>query len=713
VGVGASRTQRRVTATRISPARLSLALLALVASGCGREASPERARLIPARDSPSTATLARVEIDGESRYVLNPHPLLAVRARDAITLPATGALRVPVDVPASLAGQDVHFDGWLSALEQGAPLKTLFDVGRWRKMTLRAAPVVWRGHDGDGTRAPPAMVFDVPAALAGAPASLTVVARPLAAIPVERVETDALEVPRDGQLAFGYGVEEPGWASGWPPVLFRLSTVGGDPVALFERRIDPADDARERRWFDAVVDLAPIAGRRVRFLFEMQPLADAPRATIDRSFAVIANPEIRSSAGRGPDRRWSVILVSLDTLRARSVSAYGCSHRTSPALDQRLAAAGALVRFAVAPFPYTPVSHMSMLTGLEPCAHGVNEFDTVLPADRLTLAERLRAAGYDTAAFTEDGLLLAANGFHRGFDVYRENRSEESAAPGFAARTFADAAAWLADRPRRPFFLFIHTYQVHEPYTPPRGYASFFGGDERPEGLADYEREIRYTDDVLGDFLDVLDARGLADHTIVAVTSDHGQGFGEHAWGHGSDLHDEALLVPLVLRAPGLITAGRVVEEQVSLVDLTPTLLELVGLSAPPDIQGRSFASLLTGPTPPGGAAFQERPVISTCLTGSESVRSRQYKYLRSKGGERFYDLHVDPLESTNRAAENAALLPAARAMLDDAHASCARWKQAHPSLPGGSAPRVDRDPAWLVDRDTVQRKLRSLGYVQ
>ena len=260
------------------------------------------------------------------------------------------------------------------------------------------------------------------------------------------------------------------------------------------------------------------------------------------------------------------------------------------------------------------------------------------------------------------------------------------------------------------------TRRVHEPYTPPRGYATFFTDVKRRKGLADYEREIRYTDDVLADFLDTLDARGLAARTIVVVTSDHGQGFGEHFWGHGYDLHDEALLVPLVLRAPGLIPAGHVVEEQVSLVDLTPTLLELVGVSPPPDIQGRSFASLLRRPTKPDGKteAFEERPVISTCLTGSESVRSRQYKYLTSNGGERFYDLSVDPRESTNRAAENAPLLSAARAILEAAHASCERWKQAHASAAGDPAPRrVVRDPAWLVDEDAVRRKLRSLGYAQ
>src|SRR5207249_2910526 len=119
-------------------------------------------------------------------------------------------------------------------------------------------------------------------------------------------------------------------------------------------------------------------------------------------------------------------------------SAYGCRRPTTPALD-RLASQGGLVRTAVAPVPFTPPAHMSMLTGLEPCAHGIKGVHEALAPERLTLAEALRAAGWETAAFTEDAYLVAASGFDRGFDTYVENRSEESASPGFAAETFAQA----------------------------------------------------------------------------------------------------------------------------------------------------------------------------------------------------------------------------------------------------------------------------------
>ena len=259
----------------------------------------------------------------------------------------------------------------------------------------------------------------------------------------------------------------------------------------------------------------------------------------------------------------------------------------------------------------------------------------------------------------------------------------------------------------------MHTYQVHEPYTPPRGYTLLFRdgdqSDEHKRALANYEREVRYTDDVLADFLGVLDAHGLAERTILIVTSDHGESFGEHFWdGHGFDLHDEALLVPFAVRAPGLVPAGRVVEEEVGLVDLTPTVLDLVGLPPLHDVQGHSFARLLTG----RGAPFEEQPVVSVALTKDESVRTRRYAYIRAPKAELFYDLAADPLETRDRLGKNPADAKAARAVLEAAHHACDAWRQAHPpaAAPAGTPAA---EPGWLINREEIERKLRSLGYAQ
>ena len=657
-------------------------------------------RFVAAPASGSTAALARAEIAGESRYVLAAHPPVVLRAREDVTLPHAEELRVPAELPPALAGRDVRIDASVLVGEQpvaaAAPKPGALDAARI--VTATAPPLVVRGRD--GTR--PEAVIPLPEGLRGRHGLLTVTARPLPASPSERSETAEVDVPPDARLVFGYGVEEAGWAAGFPPVRFAV-TAGDAP--LFERRLDPATDARDRRWFDASVDLSPLAGRRVRLAFTTEALAGAPGATLDKSFAVMSGPEIVPPAAPA---RPGIVLVSLDTLRARSVSAYGCPRPTTPALD-RLAARGALVQTAVAPVPFTPPSHMSMLTGLEPCAHGVKGVHEALAPDRLTLAEVFRAAAYETAAFTEDAYLVAANGFDRGFNTYVENRSEESASPGFAAETFAQARAWLATHAARSFFLFVHTYQVHEPYTPPRAYAALFTdgdrGDDNQRALAAYEREVRYTDDLLADFLGAVDPR-----TIVVVTSDHGEGFGEHFWTtHGFDLHDEALLVPLIMRAAGLVPPGRVVEEQVGLVDLAPTLLELAGVPGLPDVQGRSFAGLLRGDR--GG--YLEHPIVSADLIGGESVRTRRSKFISTKKGPLLYDLVADPRETADRTAADAAGVAAARAVLEQAHDACARWQRAHPSAESAARPLPTDEPAWLQNRDEIQRKLRSLGYTQ
>jgi len=679
---------------RAPSVRLLLAWLGLLAGACRHAPATDAVRLIPASGSGSTATLARAEIAGESRYVLAAHPRVVLRTRDDVSLPRADELRVPSELPPMLAGRDVRIDVsvLVRQLAVAAPAPTIGELQAASMVTASAPPLVVHGSAG----ARPEAVIPLPEALRGQPGLLTVVARPLPASPVERTETAEIDVPAGARLVFGYGVEDAGWAAGFPPVRFALAA--GD-TTLFERRLDPAADARDRRWFDASLDLGSLAGHRTRFAFITQAL---PGADVERSFAVVSSPEIVPPA---TPARPSLVLVSLDTLRAASVSAYGYRRPTTPTLD-RLASQGGLVRTAVAPVPFTPPSHMSMLTGLEPCAHGIKGVHEALAPERLTLAEALRAAGWETAAFTEDAYLVAASGFDRGFDTYVENRSEESASPGFAAETFARARAWLAAHTGRPFFLFVHTYQVHEPYTPPPAYATLFTdgdqGDENQRALADYEREVRYTDDLLADFLGAVDP-----HAVVVVTSDHGEGFGEHFWtGHGFDLHDEALLVPLVVRAPGLIPAGRVIEEQVGLVDLAPTLLELLGAPALPDVQGQSFAGLLTG----HGGRFVERPIVSADLVGGESVRTRRRKLITTIKGTMLYDLATDPAEATDRSGADAADGAAMRPLLEQAHDACARWRRAHPGA-GEVAPSPVAEPAWLVNRDDIERKLRSLGY--
>lgn len=708
--------------------RLSFALLAsawLPACGANEsatatEAPPERL-VAPPAGSLSMASLPRLRIGSESRYVLAQRPRFVLRD-ETISLPAAGPLSITAPPPPSTPSGPLRFDAWVSVRDPAAPHATLVELREGARLTLRAAPVVLApGAAGAGAM----LALPVPEAARGRAGRLTLIARELAPASLESVELAPLVVPASARLRFGYAVEPAGWEPGSPPVRFEVSARerGGAALPLFERRLDPAADPRDRRWFDAEIDLAPLAGRSVALVFSGEALGDAA----SRSFPIFSAPELRR-ADASPGARRNLVLISLDTLRARSVGAYGAPRATTPSLDRRLAAHGALVRDAITPFPFTPPAHMSMLTGLSPCAHGVTQPGRdVLAAEDATLAETLRAAGYHTAAFTEDAYVVAAAGFDRGFDRYVENRSEETASPGFARETFDAAARWLVTETGRPFFLFVHTYQVHEPYAAPRGYDGFFrdadAGDENQRALARYEREVRYTDDVLADFLDELDARGLADSTIVVVTSDHGEAFGEHFWtAHGSDLHDEALRVPFVVRAPGLVPAGRVVEAQVSLSDVSPTLLELLGVPSPVaadrEGRGRSFAGLLTG-----SGDFEERAIFASTVTApgqaaplSRALRTRDAKYIVTGKDERFYDLAADPLEQENLVPANPAGLAGARAAFAAELAVCERAGGARSSaarVPSGP----DDQPGWLVNRqeldEAVIEKLRSLGYTQ
>lgn len=266
--------------------------------------------------------------------------------------------------------------------------------------------------------------------------------------------------------------------------------------------------------------------------------------------------------------RGNVVLVTIDTLRADHVGAYGASPGSTPTLDA-LSSEGLRFESAISPVPLTRPAHASLLTGLYPPEHGIRDnlparLDSSIP----TLATRLKAAGYHTAAFVGSFLLGRGSGFEAGFDVFgdgsvggagdrigsnAERRAEEVA---------AEALEYLSTA-RAPFFLWVHFYDPHAPYDPPGAFSG-----------KGYAGEIAYTDSQVGRLVGALRTRGLLDSTLVVVTADHGEGLGDHGEDeHGVLVYEETLLVPLIVRGPG-IAAGRVEREPVSLVDVAPFLLE-------------------------------------------------------------------------------------------------------------------------------------------
>ena len=323
-----------------------------------------------------------------------------------------------------------------------------------------------------------------------------------------------------------------------------------------------------------------------------------------------------------PAQHRNILLISIDTLRADGLGCYGNPRDTSPQIDS-LAALGVRFSRALALSSWTLPSHMTMVTGLQPSVHGcraspmwTRTFDR-LDERWVTLAEVLRGWGYATVAFTDGRLVGPAFGFDQGFEICDDS--------GHGIRRIAEKAIdWLdRDHGQRPFFLFLHCYDVHH-YRPPEEYAELFV-DDAPERIvalrnrgkelearlnanafdwmdpaevdyirALYDAEIRKTDAACGRVLANLRRQGLAGETIVIVTSDHGEEFWEHCGtGHGWSLHQHQLRIPLILRVPGVAEPGRIDDQWVGLADLMPTILDLLGLPIPSEVQGISVASRL------------------------------------------------------------------------------------------------------------------------
>ena len=419
-------------------------------------------------------------------------------------------------------------------------------------------------------------------------------------------------------------------------------------------------------------------------------------------------PEIleRESSASAPP---NVILLGLDTLRADHLSGYGYPRPTSPAIDERLIERGTLFENVSTTFPQTDVSHLSLFTGLYPAAQP--QRGRLAPGTMVTtLAESLQAAGFATAAITENALVSGAFGFWFGFDLFRERSvADEKLGP----TTFADARAFIEQNREEQFFLFLHTYQTHTPYDSSTPYASLFEDDgywddggrppyvpeKRRHRVDAYDRTIRETDDLVNDLLDTIEANGLAERTLVVLFSDHGEAFGEHGFlEHGMAGHEEQLRVPLVLRGPG-IPAGKRIEGPASLTDVAPTLLSILGLPALPQGQGIDLSGALNGaPLDAGRAVF-----FSWIGADAAGARTATWKVTRTRDESRDYDMKADPFEWHTRRGDR---LPTQRAAVLDEHA------RASARLRDQLADQDETDTGASIPERT-KGALRALGYLE
>lgn len=425
------------------------------------------------------------------------------------------------------------------------------------------------------------------------------------------------------------------------PVEVSLTDERGTRV-LFRETLEVAPRP-ERSWFDLDLAVRETAGSEATLTFQAGRPGGDP-AVVAWSEPAVLEPE--------PEPVPNVLVLSLDTLAARRLSLYGYDRPTSPHLRSWGERRGVVFEQAVATAPWTLPSHVSILSGLSPLRHGVNRQGPV-PGGVALLAESFQEAGYSTWASTAGALLHPSYGFDRGFDRYAihgDTRSAESAREE-PYRGFEELIAWLDERRGERFFAFFHTYAVHTPFDPApefrsamvdpalpdavvterinlrtapadEGFKGRFGfeavrvdrdtgattvdpveADAAPLVGALYDAEIAELDALLGRLFSFLERSGLANETVVVVTSDHGESLLEYGGRAGHyHLHDDNLMVPLVIAAPGL-EAGRVAA-QVSSVDIVPTVLELAGLEPLSGIDGRSLVPLARGGALPARDAW-------------------------------------------------------------------------------------------------------------
>ena len=285
----------------------------------------------------------------------------------------------------------------------------------------------------------------------------------------------------------------------------------------------------------------------------------------------------------------NVVVITIDTLRADHLGCYGDRSIDTPNLDA-LARSAARFTHAFTPVPITLPAHTALFTGSFPMATGVHDFSgNKVPASAVTLAKALHDRGYSTAAFLGAAVLDSRFGLNQGFDTYFDhfdfNRLDETSldmVKRSGDQVVDNALEWLKANPRQPFFLWVHLYDAHYPYTPPEPYASRYAG--RP-----YDGEIAFDDAQVGRLIAFLKDLGVFEKAVLVVTGDHGEGLGEHGEKtHGFFVYNSTLHVPLFIKVPG--AAARAIEKEASLVDVMPTVLQALQSAHPAQRPGPQSA---------------------------------------------------------------------------------------------------------------------------
>lgn len=553
-----------------------------------------------------------------------------------------------------------------------------------------------------------------------------------------------LPISRPAVLEFGCGFfTKSGTAAPDFPVRFvvQAETPKGTDI-LFDRVLSPSGtQAAERQR----VDLGPLPKEGVKLTFITEKTAGTPsRPGTAVALPYWVNPVVYPARSKDPRH---IILISLDTLRPDHLGCYGYSRMTSPNIDA-LARQGVLFHNAYSTTSWTLPAHVSLLTGLNCLHHQVYYSHQSMHPRLVTLAELLRAGGLYCAAYTGGGYLSERYGFAKGFDVYQElsGLAVDSLQRHDEAQLQADLACrWIDRNKDKDFFLFLHTYQPHDPYAngsdsgkaflapsarwtqifmktylKDRRHGLKFSDADRQNIVDLYDGEIKYTDEYfIKPIVDKLKETNLYDNCWLILTSDHGEEFYEHeSWTHEHSLYEEAVRIPLILKLPRSEHGGAGIRELVGIIDIAPTVLERTkGSPAMENCDGRSLWPLIKG------GSSGERPLLMELASFAfkvcphlVGVRQGDHKILWNRmarnpyssrvsadiGGEKveLYDLKNDPAERRNLARE---------ALHRDQSGKYLGWLRSHPF---GLPKAADASERVRMDKE-LEERLRALGYVR
>ncbi len=427
----------------------------------------------------------------------------------------------------------------------------------------------------------------------------------------------ALEIPQSSILEFGYGLLDQNREDKGQGVNFKIVVQDKQKEeVIFSKYLDPHQNESHRRLFQERIDLSPYFHKKIRLKMittspSLKEQATSNEPQVGKEFAYWYNPVIYipREEQESTEPEINIILISMDTLRADHLKCYGYERETSPNID-RLGTEGVIFDNAYSTTCWTLPAHISLLTSLENRNHLVHKTNPYMDNSLITLADILRENGYFTYAYTGGALVSQRFGFSKGFDFYREFRGSQHHRDS-AGNLFHHFNNWIAKNKEKKFFLFLHTYQTHEPYFSPPAFNSLyldptksrwekadmqeilFEGYSRKEKrfkdltpaekeniIALYDGEIRYLDErLIKPLIRKLKRLGLYQKTMIIVTSDHGEEFFDHdGWLHGHSLYNELIRIPLIIKFPHDQFKNLRSDKTAQITDIMPTILEVAGI---------------------------------------------------------------------------------------------------------------------------------------